>query len=125
MADECNSWFDCSNLKSSLSPEQLFKLLITKGDNDCPSLRIAGTFTSSASSTRRTPSRTLVTSSGAVAAGSRSVSLETSDDFVGTILGVSANPSTVYNYAVNQNDDDLDAIAYVITSGSIIINKIV
>lgn len=77
-------------------------------------------------STVRTPSVTNVgVGAGSVAAGAKSVIIVTSEDFTGTILGVTANPNTAYSFAVNQNDDTLAIIAYVVSTGSIIINKVI
>lgn len=84
-------------------------------------LVVTGTF--SPSSTQRTQTRTLnaVIAASSVAAGARSVTIETSEDFTGTILGVTAQPSRIYEWTANQNDDTLGAIAYQITAGSVII----
>ena len=110
----------------SMTVEQLFRKLL-RADGSCFSLKtdtnVTGTF--SLSSTQRTATRTSVAVSGSVALGSRSISIETSSDFAGTILGVTAQADRVYEFAVNQNDDTLGAIAYTLTAGSIIITKIV
>lgn len=87
-------------------------------------ITVTGSFV--ASSTQRTTSRTTVgISSGTIAAGAKWISIETSDDFVGTIEGTTANASRFYNYAALQNDDYYNAIAYVVTAGSIVIGKAV
>jgi len=111
----------------SMTVEQLFRKLL-RADGSCLALNIgagaiSGDFTPS--STQRTVTRTSVAVSGSIALGSRSVSMETSSDFAGTILGVTAQADRVYEFAVNQNDDTLGAIAYTLTAGSIIITKIV
>lgn len=77
-------------------------------------------------STARTPSVTNIgVSVGNIAGGAKSVIILTSEDFSGSILGVTANPNTAYSFAVNQNDDTLAAIAYVVSVGSIIVNKVI
>lgn len=128
----CTSWFDCSDGKNNnLGLDQVIKLLIDVDENGCPVFRTStssGGGTSGAvtlPSTSRIPSRALVSVDGFVSAGSRSVTLETSSDFMGTILGVVAQASGFYTYAVNQNNDTIGEIAYTISSGSITINKIV
>lgn len=109
---------DCAEMK--LGDSQLWRKLLRK-TGDCFSMAVKAIL----SSTERTPTRASVAVSGSVAAGARSVSMETSSDFSGTILGFTAQPDRVYDFAVQQNDDTLGAIAYVITTGSIIITKIV
>lgn len=109
----------CEELK--LGDSQLWRRLLRK-TGDCLSMAVKAVL----SSTERTPSRQSVsTGSGTVAAGARSVSFETSSDFSGTILGVAAQPDRVYDFAVQQNDDTLGAIAYNVSTGSMIITKIV
>lgn len=125
---ECISYFSCN--EKNISLDQIIRLLIAVDANGCPVFRTTNTGSSgtvSFSSTVRTPSRTenAVVGSYTVATGARSVTIETSSDFVGTILGATAQANGFYNFAVQQNDDTLGAIAYVITSGSVIINKIV
>lgn len=127
----CNNWFDCQDERTrNLGFEQAFKLLFTKDANGCPSLRTSGAGGGGGGgavtlpSTARVPSRTVVTTSGSVAAGARSVALELSSDFVGSILGDNTViAGAIYPFVVYQNDDTLAAIAYTITSGSITISK--
>jgi len=114
---------------SQLTFEQLFRKLL-RLDGNCLSLNIgagsiSGEFTPS--STQRTVTRTVDSTihSSSIVAGARSVSIETSGDFTGTILGASASADRVYDFAAQQNDDTLGAISYQITAGSIIITKIV
>lgn len=128
----CQSYFDCGDEKTrNLSIQQILMKLVGKTAAGCAALRVlatfSGTVTATPPSTQRTVSRTQDTTihSSSVAAGARSVSIETSDTFTGTILGVAAQQSRVYDFAVQQNDDTLGAIAYEITAGSIIITKIV
>lgn len=127
---ECESYFDCGDEKTrNLSLQQIIMKLIGKTAAGCAALRviasISGSFT--ASSTQRTVTRTVDSTvhSDSVAAGARSVTIETSDTFTGTILGAAADASRAYTFAVNQNDDTLGAITYEITAGSITITKIV
>lgn len=116
---------DCDLNK--LGDSQILRKLLRKTGN-CFKLAVDATISGSftASSTQRTVTRTsdAVAHSSSVAAGARSVSIETSSDFTGSILGVAASGDRVYDFAVQQNDDTLGAIAYVITTGSIIITKI-
>jgi len=65
----------------------------------------------------KTPIMTNVSTSGTVAAGYASVTMVTSADFVGTILGLAATASTTYPFSSNGNP--LSAITYTRTAGSI------
>ena len=65
----------------------------------------------------KTPVMTNVTASGTVAAGYTSITMVTSTDFVGTILGLAATASTTYPFSSNGNP--LSAITYTIGAGSI------
>lgn len=102
----------------SMTFEQLFRKLLRK-NGDCLSLSTGSVYGS-----QRDVTRTLdnTVHSSFVEAGARSVSIETSSDFTGTILGVSAQPDRVYDFA---DIDTIGEIDYKITSGSIIITKIV
>lgn len=125
--ENCPSFFDCDKAKG-MSLEQVIKDMIIDDGNGCPVWRgtSGGGGGGGSTSTQRTPSRTKVTASGAVAAGARSVTLEFSLDFVGSVLGSSdITPGGSLSFSVNQNDDTLGAIAYTITAGHIIINKVV
>ena len=75
----------------------------------------SGTETSTAST---------VTSSTAspVAAGKASVIFTTNGTFAGTILGATRLPLTTYSFTVSNPSKTLDAIAYTVTSGSMIID---
>lgn len=66
-----------------------------------------------------TPTGSTVSVSGSVAAGKTSVTMITSSDFVGTILGVTANPSTIYPFQVTSPGKTLAAIVYTRSAGSI------
>lgn len=126
----CQSYFDCGDEKTrNLSLQQIIMKAMGKTSAGCAALRVIASITGSftASSTQRTVTRTVDSTvhASAVAAGARSVTIETSDTFTGTILGAAAEPSRAYTFAVNQNDDTLGAIAYEITAGSITITKIV
>lgn len=124
----CSNWFNCSDEKrQNLSLLQIIKLLIVGvGDDDCPALKVTGSITAETTSTQRVPTRTLDSTihSAVIAAGARSVTIETSSDFAGTILGVAAQPDRIYPFEVKQNDDTIGAIAYEITGGSIIIGRL-
>ena len=91
-------------------------------------ITVVGTFT--ASSTQRTPSRTIVSAIGAgsVAAGARRVTIELSADFSGILGGDNTTtgmltPGGSYSWEAGQNDDTLGAISYTITAGKIAIQK--
>ncbi len=86
-------------------------------------LKLGGTLTFSPVVSALTITSSSVTSSGTVTSGQRSVSFTTSSDFVGTINGVSRVSSTVYVFSCGASNT-LPAIAYVITTGSIIIDKL-
>ena len=65
----------------------------------------------------KTPVMTSVSANGTVAAGYTSVTIVTSADFAGTILGSTAIASTTYPFSSNGNP--LSEITYTITTGSI------
>ena len=65
----------------------------------------------------KTPVLSSVSSSGSVAEGYTSVTLITSSDFAGTILGTAATASTTYTFSANGNP--LSAIAYTRSAGTI------
>jgi len=67
----------------------------------------------------KTPVMTNVVLSGSVAAGYTSVTMTTSADFAGTILGLAVAASTTYTFSSNGNP--LSAIAYTRSAGSITI----
>lgn len=126
----CQSYFDCGDEKTrNLSLQQIIMKAMGKTAAGCAALRviasISGSFT--ASSTQRVVTRTVDSTvhTTSVTAGARSVTIETSDTFTGTILGAAAEASRAYTFAVNQNDDTLGAIGYEITAGSVTITKIV
>lgn len=140
--DDCTSFFTCEDGKKSkdLTWDQFWKFLIGSDSNGCPVLRTDATGGGGGGgavtlpSTTRTVSRTVVTGAGAgsVASGARSVTIELSNDFAGSLLGDAdinnggtVIPGASYNFAVSQNDDVLGAIGYILTSGKITITKIV
>ena len=65
----------------------------------------------------KTPIMSSVTSSGSVSAEYSSVTLITSSNFSGTILGTTATASTTYTFCSNGNP--LSAISYTISAGTI------
>lgn len=69
----------------------------------------------------RTPTKTTVLTSGTVTSGARSVSLITSSNLSGTILGDEAQQSSVYSFS---DMEGLTAIDYNIYTGSIEIIEI-
>lgn len=70
-----------------------------------------------------TLSSSSVTTSGTVASGQRSVSFTTSSDFVGSINGVTRQAGMIYAFSCDISNT-LPAISYVVTAGSIIIDKL-
>lgn len=124
----CNGFFDsCSEAFQNIPFNMFWKRLIGKSGN-CPAVRVTGTLTTTpGTGTQRTPSRTLVNTPGAgsVAAGAQSVTIETSEDFDGTILGETAVGNRAYTFAALSAGDTVGAIAYNIVGGSITINKLV
>ena len=68
---------------------------------------------------QRTPAASVVTSSGTVVAGKKSVTLIPSNDFTGTILGVDVGAQPLQFDA--PPGDTLGAIAYTRTTGSLTI----
>lgn len=119
---------DCELLK--LGDGQLFRKLLRIDENGCLYLNVKTVGGGEGeevtlSSTERVYTRELVTVAGSVAAGSRHITLETSEDFTGTIGGVIAYPNRNYEINVRQNDDTIGAVTYEIITGSIIINKLV
>ena len=76
--------------------------------------------------TTLTPSKTTESTAGAgsVASGAKSVTIITSTDFVGTLLGDTATADSVYTFAV-QGNNILNSIDFNITAGSLQILKIV
>ena len=84
----------------------------------------SGAIVTAVDTTERTPTKTTVSTSGTIAAGAQSVTMKTSLNFSGTILTDVASPDYTYTFSVN-NGDTLAAIAYVVTTGSIEIIKIV
>lgn len=133
--ENCATFFSsCADKFKNMSWDIFWKMLIGTDENGCPAIRVTGisggggggavTLPSSVRVVTRTVDS--VAGSKTITSGSRSVTIELSNDFVGSLLGdntVIAGAS--YNFAVQQNDDVLGAIAYVITSGSVTITKIV
>lgn len=81
----------------------------------------------SLSSTTRTPSRTVISAgaTGSIAAGARSMTIELSTDFVGSLLGDNTViAGGIYNLAVNQNNDVIGAVAWTRTAGSLTVTRL-
>jgi hypothetical protein len=73
--------------------------------------------------TSRTPSLDIATGSGSVTSGAQSVTIVTSSDFSGTILGTSVSTNKAFTWSSKLNDT-LAAIAYTISAGSLTILQI-
>lgn len=84
-------------------------------DNSIPVVMASGTETPSASS---------VNSSGTVLSGAVRVAFTTNSSFAGTILGVARAASTTYTFQVTSPGKKLTSIAYTISAGSMIIDRI-
>lgn len=86
---------------------------------------VGGASGSSGSGLTNTPNSSRVTTLGAgtVAAGAKSVTFETSEDFLGDINGVDRQPSRFYTFSAKESDV-LAAIPYTINSGNLIIDKL-
>lgn len=133
--ENCATFFSsCADKFKNMSWDMFWKMLIATDSNGCPAIRVTGVSGGGGGgavtlpSAVRVVSRTVdaVAGNKTVASGARSVTIELSGDFVGSLLGDSAVvPGASYNFAVQQNDDVLGVIAYVITSGSVTITKIV
>lgn len=67
-----------------------------------------------------TPQATTAVTTGSVASGKVAVSLTTSSDFIGTILGATVTANTSINLSA-EIGSTLLSIAYTITTGSILI----
>ena len=109
--------------KGTNFPYQLAVLRLLEGIAN-GSLIVTGTFT--AQSTQRAVVRTLDASGvpNTIPAGHKSVTIETSGDFAGTIQGVVATASNAYTFKVDLNNDTLGPISYNATSGSVIVTTI-
>ena len=59
-----------------------------------------------------------------IASGASSIGFTTSATFAGTINGVTRSASTFYGFS-SANGERLPSIAYTVTSGSMVIDKIV
>lgn len=70
-----------------------------------------------------TPTRVQASVSTTISAGFRSVTIETSSNFVGSILGTTVDPSTSYTYSTDQLNNVMGAINIAVTTGSVYINK--
>ena len=118
MASEtCESVLTCN--ESQLSLEQLFKrFLLAIDENGCLSIKTSN----SESSSEVEFISTIESADGAIPAGAKSVSFNTSDDFVGTINGIARTNSTsiVFNAG---NFDKTPIIPYTITAGTITIDQ--
>lgn len=98
----------------------------TTGQTSPLSLTTTGALrvTSSGTGVQQTPSRSVVTTSGSVTAGAASVTILSSSDFAGTVLGAAFLPSLAETYEAAAGNT-LAAIAYTITAGSLTISKVV
>lgn len=70
---------------------------------------------------QRTPGATVVAVDGSVAAGARTVQLVPSADFSGTLLGQAWPSGTAIVGWTAQGNDTIGAIAYTVTTGTLLI----
>lgn len=84
----------------------------------------SGSVTANIPTSAHTLTSTNATSSGSVASGSYAVGFKTSANFVGTINGVTRGANEFISYQAKLNNT-LPAIAYTISAGSILIDRIV
>jgi len=122
---KCTGFFDCSDATKHLSLEQVMKMMIVADENGCPVFKTTNissdantkeeVFSSEAFDTTDSPL--------SIPAGSWNVTIETSDDFVGSINGVARSASRSYTIKA-RNSNTLPIISVVITSGSIIVDKL-
>lgn len=110
----CPEGLDCETTKLSL--EQIIKRFLIIADGDCLALKVNTvgrdiTIESTAPST-----------SGIVTSGALAVTFTTSDDFTGSINGATRNSNMSYTF--DAKGGKTPAIPYVITTGSITIDKI-
>jgi len=110
----CPEGLDCETAKLSL--EQLIRRFLIIADGNCLAFKVNTvgrdiTIDSTAPST-----------SGTVLAGALAVTFTTSDDFVGSINGATRNANMSYTF--DAKGGKTPAIAYIITAGSITIDKI-
>jgi len=82
-----------------------------------------GTTAISSGTTALSMSSSTTASSGTVTAGYKSVTFETSSDFVGTIDGITANANMIYPISAGWNNT-LPQIVFTVTSGSVRIRKL-
>ena len=112
---------------TGLSDSMLWRKLLRRVGN-CFSLNISGTVSALPSSTERSwtseqwANDTVNTT---VAAGSRTVMFETSEDFAGSINGITRLPSRSYTFSVIQNDDTQGAIVCVVTAGTLNVDTLI
>lgn len=69
------------------------------------------------------PSKSTVSTSGTVLAGTKSVTFITSSDFVGTILGNTSQADAVYTFSASLGNT-LSTIAYTVSAGNIEIMEV-
>ena len=134
--ESCATFFSsCADKFKNMSWDMFWKMLIATDANGCPAVRttavISGPIAFTPSSNERPPSRVIVSAVGAgsVPAGARSINIELSSDFTGSLDGDDTitgmlTPGGSYNWAVNQNDDFLGELNYEILTGRIAIQKV-
>lgn len=121
----CDSFFSCDDARKHLTLEQVLKMMIIEDENGCPVLKTSQTTAPGTSTEEVFESDILATdtSPGTITAGYWSVTFETSDDFEGTINGVTRQPSRSITIKAKENNT-LPEIPWTITTGTITVDKL-
>lgn len=121
----CQGFFDCSDARKHLSLEQVMKMMIVEDENGCPVFKTTAVSSGASGSEEVFTSQEFDTTDSPVAipAGSWNVTIETSDDFVGSINGVARSASRSYTIKA-RNSNTLPIISVVITAGTITVDKL-
>lgn len=122
LPQDCASFFDCDNNIASL--EQIFKrYLIIDDGNGCPVLKTKD-FSQASREVEFVSTIEVDATNSPVVAGAKSVTFNTSDDFSGTINGVSRGPNLSIPFPAG-NYDTTPAIPFTIVTGEILIDKVI
>jgi len=121
----CDNFFTCDDARKHLTLDQVMKMMIVEDENGCPVLKTSQTTSPSTSVTEILESELLdpLNSPGTITAGYWSVTFETSDDFAGTINGVTRQASRSITIKAKENNT-LPAIPFTITAGTITVDKL-
>ena len=128
--DSSNAAIDVENLFGQGLPGSTFHGLPLGTADGTPSgeivLKVQAIPGSGGGSTQRTPSLSVITISGTVAAGTKEVEFIFDPSFVGTILGAAfSGASDASVRFVTEGSDTLAAISYTVSNGSFRLKKII